>query len=112
MNYWPTAVDEQRARRRAPVLLHRGTQVGRQRVEVRPVLPRLDPHRVARQLSLGQPVLVLPAGAFDCPRSTVEGRLGSLSERSGARLLLTEDHEGGWTRTFAAAGSGNVVGWE
>jgi peroxiredoxin len=48
-------------------------------------------------------IAVLPAGAFDSRRRDVEARLDSILERSPARLLLTEDYEGGWTRTFAVS---------
>jgi thiol-disulfide isomerase/thioredoxin len=44
-------------------------------------------------------VVVLPAGAFDASRREVEDRLG-LSPESSGPLQLTEDDEGGWTRTF------------
>jgi peroxiredoxin len=33
----------------------------------------------------------------------VEARLNSIPERFAGRLLPTEDHEGGWTRTFAVS---------
>lgn len=56
----------------------------------------------ARNASLAV-IAVLPAGAFDSPRREVEARLGSLPERLPARLGLTEDNEGGWTRTFAVS---------
>jgi thiol-disulfide isomerase/thioredoxin len=46
---------------------------------------------------------VLPAGAFDSRRREVEARLGPALERSPVRLELTEDNEGGWTRTFAVS---------
>jgi thiol-disulfide isomerase/thioredoxin len=46
-------------------------------------------------------IVVLPAGAFDCRRSEAEAKLGGLAERFGARLLVTEDHEGVWAETFA-----------
>jgi peroxiredoxin len=46
-------------------------------------------------------IVVLPAGAFDARRREVEARLGPALERFPARLELTEDNEGGWTRTFA-----------
>ncbi|MBA3311479.1 MAG: TlpA family protein disulfide reductase [Nocardioidaceae bacterium] len=45
-------------------------------------------------------IAVLPAGAFDSPRKEVEDKL-AWSGDSLAPLQLTEDHEGGWTRTFA-----------
>lgn len=47
-------------------------------------------------------VLVLPRGTFDQRRSDVEARLGSLRERFGGRLVVTEDFAGGWAKTFAA----------
>ena len=46
-------------------------------------------------------IVVLPAGTFDSRRKEVEAKLGSAWERFRGRLLLTEDNEGGWTRTFA-----------
>ena len=48
-------------------------------------------------------IVVLPAGAFDRPRREVEAKLAPVAERISVQLLLTEDHEGGWTRTFAAS---------
>jgi peroxiredoxin len=45
--------------------------------------------------------VVLPDGTFDSRRREVEVKLGSAWERFRGRLLLTEDNEGGWTRTFA-----------
>lgn len=48
-------------------------------------------------------IVVLPAGAFDSRRREFESKLDSIQERSPAQVLLTEDHEGGWTRTFAAS---------
>jgi peroxiredoxin len=46
--------------------------------------------------------VVLPDGTFDSRRREVEAKLGSAWERFRGQLLLTEDNEGGWTRTFAA----------
>jgi peroxiredoxin len=48
-------------------------------------------------------IVVLPAGAFDCRRSDAEPKLKGVPERFAGRLQLTEDNEGGWTRTFAAS---------
>jgi len=48
-------------------------------------------------------IVVLPAGAFDSRRREVEAKLDAIAERFPAQVLLTEDHEGGWTRTFAAS---------
>ena len=45
-------------------------------------------------------VAVLPAGAFDARRKEFEAKLGWHSN-SAARLEITEDHESGWTSTFA-----------
>lgn len=65
-------------------------------------------------------VLVMPVGTFRNRRDVVEETLGlrterfrgpsfgsevdatHLGERSSTRLLITEDYEGGWTRTFDA----------
>jgi peroxiredoxin len=52
-------------------------------------------------VSLGV-IVVLPSAAFDGRRREVEGRLASLLERLSTRLQVTEDAEGGWTRTFGA----------
>ena len=48
-------------------------------------------------------IVVLPPSAFDSHRREVEAKLGSIQERFPAQLLLTGDHEGGWTRTFAVS---------
>jgi len=48
-------------------------------------------------------IAVLPAGAFNNRRREVEARLDSILERAPVRILLTEDHDGGWTRTFDAS---------
>jgi peroxiredoxin len=48
-------------------------------------------------------IAVLPAGAFDGRRREVEARLGSIGQRFPVQVLLTEDHEGGWTRTFGVS---------
>jgi len=48
-------------------------------------------------------IVVLPAAAFDSPRKELEGKLASIRERLSTRLHVTEDAEGGWTRTFGAA---------
>jgi peroxiredoxin len=45
--------------------------------------------------------VVLPDGTFAMRRRELEARLGSFDERLGAELHLTEDTEGGWSRTFA-----------
>jgi peroxiredoxin len=47
-------------------------------------------------------IVVLPARAFDSRRRDVEARLDSLADLP-VQILLTEDSEGGWTRTFGAA---------
>ena len=47
-------------------------------------------------------VVVVPADAFDRPRRDVEAKLNPFAESASVPLLLTEDHEGGWTRTFGA----------
>jgi len=47
--------------------------------------------------------VVLPPEAFDGRRREVEAKLDSIGERFPAQVLLTEDHEGGWTRTFAVS---------
>jgi peroxiredoxin len=48
-------------------------------------------------------IVVVPEGVFARPRREVEAKLGSIAERVSVELLLTEDHDGGWTRTFAAS---------
>lgn len=45
-------------------------------------------------------IAVLPAGAFDARRKEFEAKLG-WHANSAARLEITEDHESGWTSTFA-----------
>lgn len=45
-------------------------------------------------------VAVLPAGAFDARRRELEAKLGWSGQRPG-QLLVTEDQEDGWSRTFA-----------
>ena len=47
--------------------------------------------------------VVLPAGAFDARRRELEAKLAPLARRPSANLHVTEDDEGGWTRTFAPA---------
>jgi peroxiredoxin len=47
--------------------------------------------------------VVLPATAFDSHRRDVEAKLDLMREGFPAQLLLTADHEGGWTRTFAVS---------
>jgi peroxiredoxin len=47
--------------------------------------------------------VVLPAVALDSHRRDVEAKLDLLREGFPAQLLLTADHEGGWTRTFAVS---------
>jgi len=48
-------------------------------------------------------IVVVPAEAFDGQRREVEAKLDSFAERFPATLLLTADHEDGWTRTFGAS---------
>jgi peroxiredoxin len=66
------------------------------------VLPRAYGLMRRKRFALGV-IVVLPAGAFDRRRRDLEAHLASLGERFPARVLLTEDDEGGWTRTFAPA---------
>lgn len=47
--------------------------------------------------------VVVPAGGLDCRRSEAEAKLDDVAERLGERLLVTEDSEGAWTRTFATS---------
>ncbi|MCG6859910.1 MAG: TlpA family protein disulfide reductase [Chromatiaceae bacterium] len=47
-------------------------------------------------------ILVLPQGSFTDRRWAVEGRLGALKEEFSGSVSITEDYQGGWTRTFAA----------
>lgn len=53
-------------------------------------------------------IVVLPAGAFDSHRREVEAKLDSITERFPAQMLLTEDHESGWTRTFSVSKTPSV----
>jgi thiol-disulfide isomerase/thioredoxin len=48
-------------------------------------------------------IAVLPVGVFDRRRAELERRLQTVRERIPAPLLITEDDERGWTRTFATA---------
>lgn len=48
-------------------------------------------------------IAVLPTGAFDRRRAELERRLQTARERIPVPLLITEDDESGWTRTFAPA---------
>jgi peroxiredoxin len=45
--------------------------------------------------------VVLPAGAFAARRRELEAKLGAVEGPLASHLHLTEDVEGGWTRTFA-----------
>jgi peroxiredoxin len=63
-------------------------------------LVRAVDHVLRKSYSLVVTV-VLPDGTFDSRRREVEAKLSSAWERFRGRLLLTEDNEGGWTRTFA-----------
>jgi peroxiredoxin len=47
--------------------------------------------------------VVLPAGEFDARRRELEAKLASIGEHFSANLHVTEDDEGGWTKTFAAS---------
>jgi peroxiredoxin len=44
--------------------------------------------------------IVLPAGSFDRRRRELEARLAPLDERASVLLHVTQDDEGGWSRTF------------
>lgn len=46
--------------------------------------------------------VVLPAGAFDATRRDIEAKLEVLT-RARVRVVMTEDDEGGWSRTFGAS---------
>jgi peroxiredoxin len=46
---------------------------------------------------------VLPVGAFQVSRRDLESRLAVLPPEMAACLQLTEDDEGGWTRTFGVS---------
>ena len=48
-------------------------------------------------------IVVLPAGAFGVSRKELEGKLASITERYAVPVQVTEDDEGGWTRTFAVS---------
>jgi peroxiredoxin len=56
--------------------------------------------RVRRQNAALQVIAVLPASAFDSRRREVDERLAAIRGRLATRLQVTEDAEGGWTRTF------------
>jgi peroxiredoxin len=45
-------------------------------------------------------VVVLPAGAFDTTRRELEARFRDLPAQIAARIQVTEDDRGGWSRTF------------
>jgi peroxiredoxin len=47
--------------------------------------------------------VVLPEGAFNASRNELERRLGPARDRIPARVELTEDDQGGWTRVFGVA---------
>jgi peroxiredoxin len=47
-------------------------------------------------------VLVLPPNTFAMRNREMESRLGEMTERFAAHLLVTEDYAGGWTKLFAA----------
>jgi peroxiredoxin len=53
-----------------------------------------------RRVALGL-LVVVPPGTFDGRRREVEAELGSLGEGPLGGVHVTEDDEGGWTRTFA-----------
>ena len=55
-----------------------------------------------RSLALGI-FVVLPQGAFDVSRRELESRLASITERFQLPVQVTEDDEGGWTRTFSVS---------
>jgi thiol-disulfide isomerase/thioredoxin len=46
-------------------------------------------------------IVVLPPGAFERSRSAIEAQLGSLGPEAPEAVVMTEDHESGWARTFA-----------
>lgn len=48
-------------------------------------------------------ILVLPGGAFGISRKDLEAKLASVIERFAIPVQVTEDDEGGWTRTFAVS---------
>jgi peroxiredoxin len=47
--------------------------------------------------------IVLPAGSFDRRRRELEASLTPLDERASVVLHVTQDDEGGWSRTFGVA---------
>ena len=49
--------------------------------------------------------VVVPPGAFDARRRELEAKLAPIVRRLSVNLHVTEDIEGGWTRTFAPASS-------
>lgn len=48
-------------------------------------------------------IVVLPAGAFDSRRRDVERKLRLDGERIPVQVLVTQDDENGWTRTFGVS---------
>ncbi len=48
-------------------------------------------------------IVVLPPGAFGARRKEVEAKLSTVTERFPVPIHVTEDDEGGWTRTFAVS---------
>ena len=68
----------------------------------RPLDPLIKGLGQSRSGSAVVTTVVVPAGTFDAPRREVEDRLGLPREGFGP-LHITEDEDGGWTRTFGVA---------
>jgi peroxiredoxin len=58
--------------------------------------------RVERPNATLRVIVVVPPGAFDNRRKELETKLALAREHASTRLHVTEDAEGGWTRTFGA----------
>jgi hypothetical protein len=48
-------------------------------------------------------VVVVPPGSFDVTRRELDAKVASIGERLPVRLEVTEDAQGGWSRTFGPA---------
>ena len=64
--------------------------------ELGAALDKLQRRRMALAI-----IIVVPRGTFDERRKELEAKLVPIGERFTAQLHITEDDDGGWTRTFA-----------